>query len=221
MKDLSEAYDRVIFGLRSNVALTQDEKVWTAYHEAGHAVIAYLTHPTNDVIKATIIPHRGALGFVSQRPVEEMHTSNRDILLANIKVSLASYAAEMIKFGKTSSGIGGGAGTDFDHAMRIAHTMVWRYGMGKSGLIGDFGALSSPYGNSFVSEKTKEILDGDVQDILQSCLREVTDILTQRKDLLEYFAQELVKKQELEYDEIVAIFDKFGLTAASRAQLKS
>jgi len=218
-KDLSEAYDRVTFGLKANIVLTPNEKLWTAYHEAGHAVIAYLTHPTNDVIKATIIPHKGNLGMVSQRPVEELHSSNREHILANIKVALASYAAERLKFGTTSSGVGGGQGSDFDTAMRYAQAMVWHYGMGKSGLVGDFGALASqPW---LISEKTRETLNNDVQEILQTCLKEVEDILQSRMDLLDNFAQELLKKEELEFDEIKLIFDGFGLEPASKSMRKN
>jgi len=216
MKDLSEAYDRVLFGLRSNITLTDKEKHWTAYHEAGHAVIAYLLHPTDDVIKATIIPHKGMLGFVSHRSAEELHTHTKEKFLADIKVSVASYVAEKLKFGTTSSGVGGGRGSDFDHAMRIAHMMVYSLGMGKSGLIGDFSALTTPYGASMISQKTQETLDGDVQDLLQGCLKEVTETLSGKRELLEYFAQELLKKEELEYDEIENIFTKFGITPLSR-----
>ncbi len=216
-KDLSDAYDRVSFGLKSNITLTKEEKIWTAYHEAGHALIAYLEHPTNDVIKASIVPHKGNLGFISQRPVEEMHSANKDHLLANIKVSVASYVAEQMTFGKTSSGVGGGRGSDFDTAMRIAQMMVWRCGMGKSGLIGDFYAMTDAAGHPLISEKTKETLDEDVQHILQTCLKEVEQTLSRNKDLLEEFSQNLIKKEELEYDEIVAIFDKYGLKSASRS----
>lgn len=216
-KDMSEAYDRVTFGLKANITLSDKEKLWTAYHEAGHAVIAYLTHPTNDVIKATIIPHKGSLGFIYQRPVEELHSLNKEHLLANIKVSIASYAAESIRFNATSSGVGGGSGSDFETAMRIAHNMVWRLGMGKSGLIGDFHAAMTPAGHSLLSEKTRETLDGDVQALLQSCLAEVTEILNGKRALLDDFAGELLRREELEYDEIVAIFDRHGLKSASRA----
>ncbi len=216
-KDLSEAYDRVTFGLKANIILTDREKLWTAYHEAGHAVIAYLAHPTNDVIKATIVPHKGNLGFIYQRPTEELHSSTREHLLANIKVSLASFVAEKLKFGSTSAGVGGGRGSDFNNALRIAHTMVWQYGMGKSGLLGDFHALDS----SFISEKTKEILDADVQDILQTCIKEIEDLLSQHRELLERFAQELYKKQELEYDEIEDIFKQFGIKSASKIYAES
>jgi len=69
-----------------------------------------------------------------------------------------------------------------------------------------------------ISEKTKEMLDNDTQEILQSCLKEVTDLLKDKIDLLETFAQELIKKEELEYDEIEDIFKQFGVTPLSRNQ---
>ncbi|MDP8213072.1 MAG: AAA family ATPase [Candidatus Zapsychrus exili] len=216
MKDLSEAYDRVTFGMKSNITLTKEEKIWTAYHEAGHAVIAYLLHPTNDVIKATIIPHKGSLGFVYQRPIEELHSSNKELLLANVKVSIASYVAEQLKFGSTSSGVGGGRGSDFDNASRIVQAMVWQYGMGKSGLIGNFMAHTDASGQPIMSEKIKEVLDSDTQSILQDCIEEVKRTLSEKQDVLETFAQKLLEKEELEYDEITTIFDKFGIQPASK-----
>ena len=213
-KDLSTAYDRVMFGMKSNITLTKKEKEWTAHHEAGHAVIAYLCHPTNDVIKATIIPHKGMLGFVSQRPAEELHSSNREQMIAEIKVALGSYAAEMMTYGSTSSGVGGGPGSDFYTAMNYAHAMVWNFGMGKSGLVGDFSAMKNGWGQPTISEKTRARLEEDVQDILQGCLKDVKEMLDKNKGLFEEFAQELLKKEELEYDEIVSIFDRHGIQPA-------
>ena len=116
-------------------------------------------------------------------------------------------------------GVGGGRGADFYTAMQIASNMVRSLGMGKSGVVGDFLYYASSYNGGtshYMSEKTKETMDADVQDILQSCIKDVETILTEKRDLLEYFAQELYTKQELEYDEIVAIFDKFNLKPATR-----
>ncbi|MCD6539987.1 MAG: AAA family ATPase [Candidatus Omnitrophica bacterium] len=210
-KDLSEAYDRVVFGLKSEITLSEREKVWVAYHEAGHAIIAYLTHPTDDVIKASIIPRKGALGYTGQRPPEEIHIYNKEHLLANIKTYLASFVAEKLKFGTTSAGVD----QDFAYALQLAHQMVWRWGMGESGLLGNFYTLgsSSLWSQNFplnISEKTKEKLDEDTQKIIQTCLKDVEEILTRERELLEYFAQELLKKEELEYDEIIEIFKKYG-----------
>ncbi len=222
MKDLSEAYDRIAFGMKSNVKMNDKERLWTAYHEAGHAIIGYLLHPTDDVIKATIIPRKGSLGMVASSPQEELFSSTREDLLADIKRSIAAYVAEKIKFGFTSAGVGGSPGADFYTAMRIAATMVKSYGMGRSGLIGDFMYFngSGNWGRShYISEKTKETLDSDIQDILQKCIKEVEAILVEKRDLLDFFAQELYNKQELEYDQIEAIFQQFGVKPLNRAPL--
>jgi len=92
--------------------------------------------------------------------------------------------------------------------------MVWRWGMGKSGIIGNFYSLDSAWhGQTLaerISEKTREKLDEDTQSIMRQCLEDVTGILSEEKELLEYFAQELLRKGELEYDEIIEIFKKYG-----------
>lgn len=211
-KDLSKAYDRILYGEKSNTILSDKEKEWVSYHEAGHAIIGYLLDPTDDVIKATIIPHKGALGFVAPRAREEINIVSKEAYLAKIKMSLASYAAEKIKFGTTGSGVS----ADFQSALTIARQMVWNWGMGKSGYLGDLSQGATRYSPPHVSERTKEKLDEDVQDILRSCLEEASDVLTRHRDLLDAFAQELQAKGELEYDEIQAIFDRFGLKPQTR-----
>ncbi|OPX29646.1 MAG: hypothetical protein B1H08_03390 [Candidatus Omnitrophica bacterium 4484_171] len=208
-KDLSESYDRVVFGLKSEITLNEKEKEWTAYHEAGHAIIAYLTHPTDDVIKASIIPRKGMLGYIGRRPAEEIHIHNKEWFLANIKTALGSYVAEKTKFNTTSSGVD----QDFSHALSLAHEMAWRWGMGKSGLVGNFYALaqnsSRPQAIN-ISDDTRKKLDEDTQEILKECLMDVENIIGENKELLEYFAQRLIEKEELEYDEITEIFKKYG-----------
>lgn len=217
-KDLSEAYDRVSLGMKSNIVLTDKEKLWTAYHETGHAIIGYLIHPTDDVVKASIVPRRGSLGLVYSRPIEELYAPDKGELLADIKRSVAAYVAEKIKFGMTTSGVGGGKGSDFYHAINIARAMVYSYGMGKSGLIGDFNAMIDRNGQLNLSEHTKQILEDDVQDILHQCSKEVEIIIRDHMDLFEHFAQELYSKEELEYDEIVEIFNKFNIKPVSRTR---
>ena len=217
MKDLSEAYDRVTYGNKSNIIMNEEDKKWTAYHESGHAIMAYLIHPKDDVVKATIIPRKSALGFVSHQPREEHYSHNREYYFAQIKICIASYVAEDLTYSSTSSGVGGGPGSDFNTALRIARNMVWSFGMGKSGYIGDYRYLCDF--NKTVSNGVKEVLENDVQDILQTCLKEVREILTQHNDLLVYFAEELYKKEELEYDEIQAIFDKFDIKPISGRSL--
>ncbi len=211
-KDLSAAYDRILYGEKSNTILNEKEKEWVSYHEAGHAIIGYLLDPTDDVIKATIIPHKGALGFVAPRPREETYITNKEAYLAKIKMTLASYAAEKIRFGTTGSGVS----SDFQSALSTARQMVWNWGMGKSGYLGNLSHGASQYSHPHVSERTKEKLDDDVQDILRTCLDDAADILTKNRGLLDAFAAELMAKGELEYDEIQAIFDRFGIKPTIR-----
>ena len=129
-------------------------------------------HPRDDVVKATIVPRKGFLGFVSHKPKEEYYSWNKEKLLNDIKISIASYVAEEITFGSTTTGVGGGPNSDFHHALGVARNMVWSYGMGKSGILGDFRDY---YGNSgsMISEKMKQQLEEDVQDLLKTCMNEV------------------------------------------------
>jgi len=220
-KDLSESYDRLTMGAVTNAKYNQKSLKETAYHEAGHAILTYLVDPTDEVIKATIRPRKGALGYIYSRAIEELESNapNREHLLSKIKMLMAGYVAEKIALGTTTTGVGGGPGSDFYHAMTIASRMVWSLGMGSSGLMGDFDALKDSSGRHNISEKTKEVLDADMQNILQSSLKDTTEILSRHKDLLEYFAQELLNKGDLEYDEIKSIFQKFDLKPAAQIEI--
>lgn len=187
--------------------MNPQEKLQTAYHEAGHAIVTYLLAPTKDVFKATIIPHKEFLGMVLTPEKEETFIKDQKILLAEIEICLGSFVAERLKFGFTTAGVE----SDFHYALKTAHNMVWRWGMGKSGLLGNFAALAAERGEtSNISEQTKARLDQDVQEILNNCLREVEDILTKETALLDRFANELLQKEELNYDEIETLFKEFG-----------
>jgi len=177
----------------------------------------YFFAPHQDVFKATILARGGALGFVMPHPREEIHVRNKEQYLGDIKVNLGSYVAEKLKLNITTSGVS----QDFTTAMWIAKRMVWEWGMGKSGLVGNYSLLEtmrSDYGtfrgesSSFISEKVKEQLNNEVQEILQGALKEVEDLLSRESTLLDRFAQELLAKDELDYDEIEAIFKEFGKT---------
>jgi cell division protease FtsH len=214
MKDIDDARERIALGIKRRVKLSEKEKLQIACHEAGHAIVTYLLAPTKDVFKITITPrgHSGGATWVPER--EETFIEDQKQLLNEIKISLGSYAAEKIKFGITTAGVG----ADFSNALYTAHNMVWRMGMGKSGLIGDFHALDfyrRTGGNPLISEEMKTRLDNDTQDIMQTCLKEVTELLKKEEPLLDRLAKELIAKEELNYDEIEAIFKEFGKTRPS------
>jgi len=215
MKEISEAYDRVEMGIKHKIVFAQSDREKIAYHESGHAIAMYFLAPHKDVFKATILARGGALGFVMPQPREEIHVRSKEQYLGDIKVNLGSYAAEKLKLKTSTSGVS----QDFTTAMWIAHSMVWKWGMGKSGLIGNYGLLAQmTEGNSvfrgedvsYISEKLREQLNNDVQQILNECLREVEELLTKESKLLDRFAQELLAKDEINYDEIEAIFKEAG-----------
>lgn len=205
LKDVSEAIERIELGMKQKLTVNAKEREMTAYHETGHLITTYLSHPRDDVFKASIIPRKSSLGVVHPTSIEEWHGRDRETLIADIKICLAGYAAEKIKFNTTTTGVT----SDFKHAMSLANFMVWVLGMGPSGLIGDYTIHKD--GNAlFLSEDLKMRLNKDVDKILKDCMGEVETLLREEKDLFERFAHELLQKNELDYDEIEAIFNEFG-----------
>jgi cell division protease FtsH len=200
MKEIDEARERIALGIKRRVKLSEKEKWQTAYHESGHAIITYLLAPSKDVFKITITP-RGPTGGATWIPErEDTFIEDSNNVLSKIKISLGSYAAEKIKYNATTTGVYG----DFSSAMHYAHQMVWVCGMGKSGFLGNWEIMDK------ISEEVKAKLDYDVQDILKTCLVEVTELLKKEEPLMDRLAKELVAKDELNYDEIEAIFKEFG-----------
>ena len=201
-KDVSGAIERIELGVAHKLNMTPHEREMTAYHEAGHLVILYLTHPTNDVFKVSIVQRGGTLGVVHSIPREELYSSDAKTLKAHIKVALAGYVSEKTKYGTTTDGVS----SDFSNATRVAHNMVWRFGMAGAGLVGDFTQIPKEQ----LSEAVKEQLNAATQRLLSESLSEVEQTLTSEWALVERFAAELLKRDELDYDEIVAIFMEHG-----------
>ncbi len=201
-KEITEAIERIELGVKNKIKIQDSEKQMTAYHEAGHLITIYLLHPTDDVFKASIIPRKTSLGVVHHQPREEYYSHDRDKLLADIKCAVAGYAAEKIKKGVTTTGVS----ADFSNAMKVAHFMVWKLGMGPSGYIGDYTAIPE----NELSETVKTKLNEDTNLILRESMRDVEELLKREKVIFERFAHELLVRQELEYDEIEAIFAEYG-----------
>ncbi|MDP2929711.1 MAG: AAA family ATPase, partial [Candidatus Omnitrophota bacterium] len=204
LKDISEAMERIDIGLKRKLNMTPHERETTACHEAGHAVVLYILHPTNDVFKISIIPRKDTLGVTYSQPKEELYSYTKDKLLADIKVDLAGYVSEKMRFGVTSTGVSG----DFKDAMRIAHFMVWSLGMSDAGFLGDYTIIPE----SQISENMKEKLNEETDKIFKQCIEEVETLLIKEKPILERLISELLSKEELEYDEVEAIFNEFGKT---------
>jgi cell division protease FtsH len=211
-KDVSEALERIDMGLKRYRKMVPEEREATAYHEAGHLITLYLLHPTDDVFKASIYMRSSTLGVVYHAPRDEFYSETREMLMADIKVSLAGYVAEKLKCRSTTSGVS----ADFKHAMSDAHRMVWSFGMGTNGFIGDYEVLTSSWAfrasasGDHLSDRVKEKLNEETHKILNECMRDVDALLRREDALLERFKDELLKKNELEFDEIEAIFKEYG-----------
>jgi len=200
--DMTEALDRIELGFKVKLTINSREREMTAYHETGHLIVTYLLHPRDDVFKASILPRKNTLGVVYHVPLEEWHSQDKESLTAQIKIALGGFAGERVKYNTSTSGVS----SDFKSAMSVAHTMVWKLGMGPSNLVGDFTIV--PEGQ--LSKEVVTQLNVDTQKILSDSLKEVEALLRTENALFERFAQALITKGELQYDEIEAIFTEFS-----------
>ncbi|MEF3279674.1 MAG: AAA family ATPase [Elusimicrobiota bacterium] len=201
--DITQAIERIELGFAHKLVMTPKEREMTAYHEAGHLVVLYLSHPTRDVFKVSILNRGGVLGVVHSIPKEELFTQDKNALLANIRVSLAGYVAELIKYNSTSDGVS----SDFAKATGIAHNMVWRLGMGINGYIGDFSIIPEKELSTLMASK----LNDETAEIIKREKTSAEKILKENWNIVEEFVALLLEKDELEYDEIVEVFKKHGI----------
>jgi len=213
MQEISEAMDRIEMGIKKRTHRTARTQEFVAFHEAGHALAAYLLCPHLEVFKATIAPRGWAGGFVSPMLKEEVSTDDKNELISEIKMYLGSFVAEKLKFNTTT----GGVTADFEYALKRAMFMVYCVGMGKSGYLGNFSRIINRDGDIQISETLKSQLDQDVQDILKMCQKELEELFNKEIQILDRIAQELIKKETLNYDEIDAIFKEFNLSRPNPA----
>ena len=218
-EDISGAMERIDLGLKRKRKIAPKERTNTAYHESGHAIVAYYLHPLDDVFKLSIISRSETLGVCHTQPLEEIMAKDRDYHLAEIKTFLAGYVAEKLKSGVTSSGVF----SDFKNASYLAQVMVWRLGMGENGLIGDFvtplGRANSMEGLlAHLSDATKEKLNKEVSQILRNCHKDVEELLVKENELLDKLTETLLEKNELEYEEIDKICQTYGKTQVRKIE---
>jgi cell division protease FtsH len=210
MKDLEYAKDKVLMGVeRKSMIISDEEKKNTAFHEAGHALMAALIPEADPIHKVTIIPRGLALGLTQQLPLDDRYTYTKDYLEAQLSVLMAGRVAEMIFLGKTTTG----AANDFEKSTEIARKMVCRWGMS------DLGPLT--YGeqddliflgrdlavNKNFSERTSERIDDEVKKIIMRNYNRTHDLIEANKDKLTRIAEALLEKEVLTSDEINLIVD--------------
>ncbi len=192
VSDLEEARDKMILGKESKtIMLTKEDRMVTAYHEAGHALVRLLQPESSDPLyKVTIIPRGKALGVTHHIPEREKYNSTKDEMLTNIMSALGGRAAEELVFHKYTTG----AYSDFQNASAIARNMVCSYGMSEN--LGLIVYSQSPYDYSY-SQKTAEKIDEEVRMITQDCYQKVRTLLQTNRDKLDTLANALLEKETM------------------------
>jgi cell division protease FtsH len=214
MLDLELAKDKVMMGAeRRSMIISDEEKRNTAFHEAGHALVAKLLPGADPIHKVTIIPRGMALGLTQQLPVDEKHTYPREYLLTNLVILFGGRVAEELVLEHTTTG----AGNDIEKATDLARRMVCEWGMSEKLGPMTFGKKEEEIflGRDFTqkadySRSTAIEIDAEVRRIIQESYHRAKDLLTTNLRLLHKVAENLLEKEVLDGSEIDAIVRAFG-----------
>ncbi len=208
MAEFEHAKDKVMMGAeRRSLVMSEDEKRMTAYHEAGHALVAIHEEECDPVHKATIIPRGRALGLVMSLPAGDRYSKHKSKMKAELAMAMGGRVAEEVIFG--SDKVSNGASGDIKMATNMARMMVTEWGMSeKLGMVA-YGDNSQEVflGHSVtqsknVSEETARAIDSEVRNIIDRAYARATQILTDNKHELEMLAQGLLEYETLSGDEI-------------------
>jgi cell division protease FtsH len=211
MDDFESAKDKVMMGAeRRSMVMTEDEKKLTAFHEAGHAVMAYYSPASDPIHKATIIPRGRALGMVMRLPEGDRISVSREKLKADIAVAMGGRVAEEQVFGHEK--VTAGASSDIQQATKIARYMVTQWGM--SDLLGPIGYDENQQevflGHSVtqsknVSEATAQQIDNEIRKIVEEGYHLAQTTLREKSEDLHALANGLLEHESLSGEEITAI----------------
>lgn len=205
MADMESSKDKVLMGAeRKSMIISDDEKKSTAYHEAGHALVATLIPEADPIHKVTIIPRGMALGITQQLPLDDRYTYSKTYLESQLSVLMAGRVAENLFLNKSTTG----AANDFETATDVARKMVCQYGMS------DLGPLTFGERDDLIflgkelamhknfSEKTAELIDIEVKKIVTRNFERSKEILEKNKPTLKTIAEALLDKEILSSEEI-------------------
>ena len=213
--DLTLSIEKVLLGPeRKSHILTPEEKRISAYHEAGHALVAAVMPNSDPVHKVSIISRGRAAGYTLKLPIEDRHLYSKAHFLAELAVALGGYASEKFIFNELTTG----ASNDLKMATAIARDMVTRYGMSeKVGPISldersEYVFLGKEFGseNSY-SEKLAGMVDNEVSRFMKNAFKTALDIIKKKKEVLEAIAKNLIEKETIERDEFDGLIKSFGL----------
>ena len=211
--EFEEAKDKVMMGAeRKSLVMTEEEKMLTAYHEGGHAIVGLNVIATDPIHKATIIPRGRALGMVMQLPERDKLSMSLEQMTSRLAIMMGGRVAEELVFGKEK--VTSGASSDIEQATRLARMMVTRWGLSEA-----LGTVS--YGENQdevflgmsvsrtqnASEATVQKIDTEIRRFVEEGYNEATRILTEKRADLEALAKGLLEFETLSGDEIIDLFD--------------
>ncbi|MBC7402246.1 MAG: ATP-dependent metallopeptidase FtsH/Yme1/Tma family protein [Microbacteriaceae bacterium] len=207
---LDEAVDRVMAGPQRRTRVMRDhEKLITAYHEGGHALVATAMRNTDPVTKVTILPRGRALGYTMVLPLEDRYSISRNELLDQLAYAMGGRVAEEVVFHDPTTG----ASNDIEKATSTARKMVTEFGM--SANIGSV-KLGSGSGEMFLgrdmgsqrdySERLSEQVDAEVRTLIENAHNEAWEVLNENRDILDKLATALLEKETLDHNELAEIF---------------
>ena len=208
MRDFEDAKDKVMMGAeRKSMAMSEEEKRNTAYHEGGHAIVALKVPQADPVHKATIIPRGRALGMVMQLPEGDRYSMNFTQMTSRLAIMMAGRVAEEIIMGKDN--VTSGASSDIQGATRLAKSMVTRWGFSDELGFVDYKQGEDEYGalGRDVSEATAQKIDEEVKRLIKTGHDEARRILTDNLDGLHRLARTLLDLETLTGDEIAKILN--------------
>lgn len=209
MNEFEEAKDKLLMGAeRRSMAMNEHEKINTAYHEAGHAIVGKLVPEHDPVYKVSIIPRGRALGVTMYLPEQDKVSQSRIGLLSNISTLFAGRIAEELMFG--TDAVTTGASNDIERATQIARSMVTRWGFSKR--LAPMQYEKDNEGSAYLggssttmismSDETAKIIDEEVTEIINSCYKKAQDLLEANKDILENMKNALLKYETIDADQI-------------------
>lgn len=205
MEDFEYAKDKVLMGVeRKTLMLSEDEKRVTAFHEAGHALVATFTPGTDPLHKVTIIPRGRSLGVTMQLPTEDKHSYTKRYVENQIAILMGGRIAEEL----TQDDITTGAGNDIERATDMARKMVCEWGMSELGPL-SFGAKDEPVflGRDFsqraeYSENSALMIDKEVARIVKKGTNQARVVLEEHRDVLDALAEQLLEFETLDGKEV-------------------
>ncbi|SDL17134.1 cell division protease FtsH [Maridesulfovibrio ferrireducens] len=211
MIDFEEAKDKVLMGReRRSLILNDKEKETTAYHEAGHALVARLLENTDPVHKVTIIPRGRALGVTQQLPVDDRHNYSKKYLEDTLVMLLGGRVAEELILDQMTTG----ASNDIERATKMARSMVCQWGMSEKlgpmtfGETNDQVFLGKEFGHGKdFSEDTSRLIDSEVRRIIDTAQETARTLLSEKKEFLHKLAEALLERETISGSEIDILMD--------------